>query len=232
MRSISRISSERSGAPTASIIKPKKHPENPAKQCHHIDTGRIQITDFLRNNTCNRQVHHHKLSMKLKTNVTFKQYLQLMFKLTYQKIMFRILVGIAALLFLWIIFYQLDLFGLPQPIIYQYITLGLIGLVQPAIVFSTVHRNYYSSNQLRETLEMELTEDRIKIHGETFYMEILWKQIHRFSELTRWFMIYQNNLSAIIIPKRSLTTDQIHELRIVLAQAEQHCAKYHREVVV
>ncbi len=170
--------------------------------------------------------------MKLKTNVTFRQYLQLMFKLTYQKTMLRILVGIAAMLLLWIILYHLGLFALPRPIIYQYITLGLIAVVQPVIVFSTVHRNYYSSNQLRETLEMELTEDRIKIHGETFYMEILWKQIHRFSELTRWFMIYQNNLSAIIIPKRSLTTDQIDELRIVLAKAEQHCTKCRREVAV
>ncbi len=168
--------------------------------------------------------------MKLQTNVSFKQYLQLMFKLTYQKTMLRLLMGVAVILLLWIIVYHFQIFNLPKPLIYQYITLVLIVVVQPLIVLNTVYRNYHSSNQLRETLDMELTDEMVKIRRETFYTEIQWVQIHRFSEKKRWFLIYQNNLSAIIIPKRSLTEDQICRLREILAQAETTCEQGRKQM--
>lgn len=160
--------------------------------------------------------------MKLKTNVSFMQYLQLMFKLTYQKPMLRVLIGVAVILLLWIIIHHLHITTLPTPIIYQYITLILIAVVQPFIVFITIQSNYHSSNQLRETLDMEITDELIKIRGQSFYMEIMWVQVYRFSELKRWFLIYQNNLSAIIIPKRSLTEEEITRLRSIMAKAEKN----------
>lgn len=154
--------------------------------------------------------------MRLKAKVTFKQYLRLLYSLAYEKPVLRLLVLVAFLLLLWIVLSWLDLFNLPEPLIYQYITLALIVIVQPFMIFYTIYRNYQSSNHLRETLDMRLTDTRIKIRGESFYMEILWPRIFKIVERKRWFLIYQNNLSAIIIPKRHLEESAINEIREIL----------------
>jgi len=83
------------------------------------------------------------------------------------------LICLALLLLLWIALYHLEILNLPEPVIYQYITLVLIAVIQPTVLFITFIRNYYSSNHLRETLDMELDDEEIKISGESFYMKIL-----------------------------------------------------------
>lgn len=158
--------------------------------------------------------------MRLKAKVTFKQYLRLLYSLAYEKPVLRLLVAFALLLLVWIVLSWLDLFNLPEPLIYQYITLILILVVQPFMIFYTIYRNYQSSNHLRETLDMRLTDTRIKIRGESFYMEILWPRIFKIVERKRWFLIYQNNLSAIIIPKRGLDESEVSEVRNILKGVE------------
>ncbi|GEN75300.1 hypothetical protein [Chryseobacterium hagamense] len=133
--------------------------------------------------------------MKLKVKVTIRQYLSILFSLAYTKPLMILLVSFASLLVLWIALYHLEILNLPEPVIYQYITLLLIAVIQPMVIFITIIRNYYSSNHLRETLDMDLAEDEIRIRagGESFYMEILWPKIYKIVEKKQWFLIYQNN---------------------------------------
>lgn len=154
--------------------------------------------------------------MKLKVKVTIRQYLKILFSLAYTKPIMIFLVCFAFLMILWITLYHLEILNLPQPLIYQYITLLLIAVIQPTVIFTTIIRNYYSSNHLRETLDMELAEDKIKIRGESFYMEILWPKIYKIVEKKKWFLIYQNNLSAILIPKKGLSPEQIKKIQEIL----------------
>lgn len=130
------------------------------------------------------------------------------------------LVCFALLLVLWIALYHLDILNLPEPVIYQYITLLLIAVIQPTVIFTTIIRNYYSSNHLRETLDMDLTKYEIKIRGESFYMEILWSKIYKIVEKENWFLIYQNNLSAILIPKKNLSPEQIKQVQEILGSVK------------
>ena len=154
--------------------------------------------------------------MKLKFKITFKEYVKLLYGLAYQKRMLRLLVVVAMLLLLWIIFYNLDLFNLPKPLIYQYITLVLIAIVQPLIIFLTIRRNYCSSNQLREPVEMEIVSKEIKINGESYYMEIRLEKLFKIVEKANWFLLYQNNLSAIIIPKKAMNSTDIDKFIKIL----------------
>ncbi|WP_081411704.1 YcxB family protein [Chryseobacterium gregarium] len=158
--------------------------------------------------------------MKLKAKVTIRQYLKILFSLTYSKPIMIFLVCFVLLLVLWIALYHLNILNLPEPVIYQYITLLLIAVIQPTVIFTTILRNYYSSNHLRETLDMNLTENEIKIRGESFYMEILWSKIYKVVEKKNWFLIYQNNLSAILIPKRNLSPEQIKQIQEILASVK------------
>ena len=155
--------------------------------------------------------------MIINTKVSFKQYAKLLFALAYKKPLMKILVCVAGLLLGWIVCYHLNLLELPKPLIYQYLTLILISIVQPAFIFFMIWRNYQSSNYLREPLQMELTQEEIAITGESFYMEIYWKKMYKIVEEAHWFVIYQNNLSAIIIPKKGLHGNEMEDLKKILA---------------
>ena len=155
--------------------------------------------------------------MIIKTKIRFKEYVKLLYSLAYERTMLRLLVLVALLLLLWILFYNFDVFNLPKPIIYQYITLSLIAIAQPAIIFITIWRNYYSSNQLRETLEIELANEMIKINGESYYMEIEWEKLFKIVEKPNWFLMSQNNLSAIIILKKDMDEKDIVNFRRLLS---------------
>lgn len=158
--------------------------------------------------------------MKLKVKVSIRQYLKILFSLAYTRPLMILLVCFAFLLVLWIALYHLEILNLPEPVIYQYITLLLIAVIQPSVIFITIIRNYYSSNHLRETLEMDLAENEIRIRGESFYMEILWPKIYKIVEKKKWFLIYQNNLSAILIPKKDLSREQIKQIQEILGSVK------------
>jgi len=96
--------------------------------------------------------------MTLKTKITFKEYCKLLFGLTYKKPIMKVLIGVGVAMFIWILDYYLHLIPVPKPEIYQYITLSLISVVQPLVIFWTIKRNYNSSNHLEEPLEINVTE--------------------------------------------------------------------------
>lgn len=154
--------------------------------------------------------------MIIDTKITFKEYRNLLYSLTYRKPIMIILLCVAAFLLMWIVCYHLHILNLPKPIIYQYLTLSLICVVQPLVIYITIRRNYYSSNHLREMLQMECTDDRIKITGESFYLEVFWNKMFKIVEQDHWFLIYQNNLSAILIPKKHFRDDQIAGFKHIL----------------
>lgn len=154
--------------------------------------------------------------MTIRTKIHFKEYLKLLFGLTYKKPVMRIILCVALAMLLWILDYNLHFLPVPKPEIYQYITLTLTTVVQPIVIFWTIKRNYDSSNHLSEELEIELTQSEIKVRGESFYTEITWKKIFKIDEQENWFLIYQNNLSAIIIPKKDFRNGQVREFKKIL----------------
>ena len=143
--------------------------------------------------------------MTIVTKISFKEYVMLLYKLTYKKPVMRLLLFVALAMLVWIIGYYAKILPVPKPAIYQYITFFLITVVQPTVIYSTIRKNYFSSNHLKEQLKIEFTSSEIKMQGDSFYTELDWTKLYKVQELKDWVLIYQNNLSAIIIPKRSLT---------------------------
>src|SRR5436190_13973760 len=143
--------------------------------------------------------------MTIKTKVSFKEYLLLLYRLTYKKPVMKLLLVVAVSMLVWIAGYYTNILPVRKPTIYQYTTFFLITIVQPAVIFTTIRQNYRSSSHLKEELKIEFTMTEIKIHGDSFYTVLDWGKIYKVQELKDWMLIYQNSLSAIIIPKRSLT---------------------------
>ncbi len=146
--------------------------------------------------------------MHVTVTVSFKEYLKLLYAITYRKPIMIIILCVDFIMWLWIVSFYTHLLPLPEPVYYQYATIVLITIVQPLVIYYTIRRNYYSSNHLREKLKIEFTEKEIKIQGESFYMELMWTKTYKTIELKHWYLIYQNNLSAVIIPKKSFKSRQ------------------------
>ncbi len=127
-----------------------------------------------------------------------------------------VILCVALVMLLWILGYYLHFLPVPKPAYYQYMTLVLIILVQPLVIYRTIKRNYESNNLLKETLEIEFTKKEIILKGESFYTELTWGKIYKVVELKGWFMIYQNSLSAILISRGSFKTKQIDEFKQIL----------------
>ncbi len=156
--------------------------------------------------------------MKIITRISLNEYLKILFGLAYRKPIMLFLLGFSLFVILWIILYFLNIFNLPRPLFYQYLAIGLILLVQPLVILLTIRRNYFSSNHLRESLEMEVSKEDFKIKGESFYLELIWDKVFKIVEHSQCFLIYQNNLSAVIILKKDLNPDEMIEIRNIFSQ--------------
>jgi len=132
----------------------------------------------------------------------------------------KVIVGVGFAMLVWIVGYYLHFLPLPKPEIYQFITLTLISIVQPMVIYLTVKRNYESSNHLREELEITLKEDQIEVQGQSFLTVIAWKKVFKIDEIKNWFLIYQNNLSAILIGKKDLSEKDIAAVRKLLGSIQ------------
>src|SRR5450432_649148 len=126
--------------------------------------------------------------MKIKSKITFRQYLNLLFRLAYKKPVLKVIISVALAMLVWIAGYYLHFFPVPKPEIYQFITLILITVVQPVVIYWTIKRNYDSSNHLGDQLEIELTQNEIKIQGESFYTSIKWKKVFKIDEQPDWLL--------------------------------------------
>lgn len=150
---------------------------------------------------------------KIKVRIIFKEYLKLLFGLTYRKPIMIVILFVDLIMITWITLFVLRLNGIPGVTYFQFTTVALITFIQPAVIYNTIRKNYQSAAHLKEKLEMEFTRNLLKIQGESFYTELMWVKTFRVRELKKWFLIYQNNLSAIIIPKKAFTKHQQSEFR-------------------
>jgi hypothetical protein len=143
--------------------------------------------------------------MTIKTKISFKEYVLLLYRLTYKKPVMKLLLVVAVAMLVWIVGYYTNILPVPKPTIYQYTTFFLITIVQPTVIYTTIRKNYRSSSHLKEELKIEFTTTEIKMRGDSFYTVLEWAKIYKVQELKDWVLIYQNSLSAVIIPKSSLT---------------------------
>jgi hypothetical protein len=154
----------------------------------------------------------------IKARISFRQYAILLFRLTYAKPALIVIVSVGLLMAAWVLGYGVGLSFLPAPQFYQYTTLALIFVVQPLFIFSTIRRTYVSSDHLREPLEMVFDGEQIRITGKYFYTELSWAGLFKVVELRDWFMIYQNTLTAVLVPKRAFKGRQQREFKRLLGR--------------
>ena len=92
--------------------------------------------------------------------------------------------------------------------------------MQPLVIYTTIRRVYLSSNHICENLEIELLPEEIRIQGESFFMVVTWQKMFKIVEKPKWFLIYHNSLSGIIIPKVDLRDNEINYFKDILRKVK------------
>ncbi|HYM93796.1 MAG TPA: hypothetical protein VET23_06635 [Chitinophagaceae bacterium] len=126
--------------------------------------------------------------MTVVVKVSFKEYVKLLYSLTYKKPMMKLILSVALALLIWITGYYLHLLPVPKATFFQYSTLVLITIVQPLVIFSTIRKNYKSGSLLQEEVKMEFDANQIKLRGDSFYTELTWSKMYKVQELKSWFL--------------------------------------------
>lgn len=142
--------------------------------------------------------------MRIETTLTFKEYLKLMYILTYRKgwMIFILIIGIV--MFVGSTLYFLG-FEIPadSPPYFQIVFGFFIIFLMPISVYFSAKRNYTSQQRLKEKIIYEFTNEKIIINGESFHSELDWDKTFRVQELNGWILIYQSRLTANILTKES-----------------------------
>lgn len=149
--------------------------------------------------------------MRFKTKIEFRDYLGLMFLLSYRKpvILFILIMGFG--------FIAYSLFFLPWapgelPWLELLVGFYLIFLI-PFAVYRTSKRNFNSNKRIQETIEYEFGDGKMKVTGESFSSELDLDKTYKIEELKKWFLIFQSKPTANLIPKESLSENEIAALR-------------------
>ncbi len=154
--------------------------------------------------------------MKIETKLEFKDYLRLMYALTYKKPTIVFLSFVGLIMFVGSLLYFMG-FNIPfDDTPYFQLILGffIVGYL-PFSIYRTAKKNFYSHGKLQEKMIYEFTTDKIKVTGATFSSEMDWSKTYKIKEINRWVLIYPSRNIFNLIPKDSIG-ENIDEFRSLI----------------
>ena len=152
--------------------------------------------------------------MTIQAKISFKEYLSLMYKLTYRKlptILLTVLGGFFLLLVMvYVVFF---IFSEHRDFSRDILSIAFIGLIflllTPWSVYRQSKKGYDSNAGIKELLTYDIEVEVIHISGESFKSEMNWDKIWKIKELRDWILIYHSSQTFNPIPKRTLTDEQL-----------------------
>lgn len=158
--------------------------------------------------------------MIVATKIELKDYARLIFFLSYKQPFVLIItaIGVLSLVLAPLYFFGVQLYDQPP-----YLALGFglyIILVTPLAIYRNTKKNFKSNQRIHERIVYEVTPDFLKITGETFSSALQWPTTYKILETRDFFMIYGSRQVANLIPKKSMTVDEVTELREILRKLD------------
>lgn len=146
------------------------------------------------------------------TRTDFRSFLKLQYKLFYRKPAILIFTFISIIAFIY------GLAALLKPELGDSpifpIVLGVVGIfVFPFSVWRGSKKAYESNKNLQEEIKYTFNRDTIEIKGETFNSSLSISSIYKFKETGNWIFLYHGKNIFNIIPRSSLSAEQLQQLR-------------------
>ncbi len=154
--------------------------------------------------------------MKIKYKISQKEYIRLMYFLAYR----RPVVIVTLLLGFYLIYLdvkiimsgQLNFIPISSIVFNISILLGAF-ILYPLWYYYKFRKDYKTNKVISLETTSIFKEDIIQDVGESFTVELAWKNIYKVEELKNWFLFYHSKSTYGFCPKRVMTKEQISELR-------------------
>lgn len=150
--------------------------------------------------------------IKIETKIEFKPFLKLQYWLFYKKPAILIFSFFALILLIFGI--MSFVMSETEDIFTFSIAFGFFGLVYlPYVVWRSSRRAYKTNKNLQERMTYIFDQDEMHVNGESFKSSVSLKSIYQLKESREWLLLYQSKTSFNIIPKSSMTDEQIKTIK-------------------
>jgi hypothetical protein len=93
---------------------------------------------------------------------------------------------------------------------------GLYVLLTPYLVYRAAVKSFNTHKILQEEITYEFLPDSLKVLSHYTKAELPWDKIHKVKEFKNWFLIYQSNKVANLIPKKFMTEQEVIGIREII----------------
>jgi hypothetical protein len=142
--------------------------------------------------------------MIIETKLEQKEFIKVMFILTYRKPLYILFTSLGFLPLLIPAFYFHEGAILPMSdIIVQLICSSYFFVFLPITIYYNARKNFSTNVRIQEKITYEISESKIKCTGETFTSERTWEKLHKILELNNWIILYESRSTGSFIPKEA-----------------------------
>jgi amino acid permease len=153
--------------------------------------------------------------MQIKVKLNFKEYLKLQYVLTYQNYLTLISTFIVFIALVMNLLQMLD-GDTNDDTVFWVVFLSAYIFFRPISIYFAAKKNFTSHQTLQEEITYGFHPDKVTIATPFSAAELPWNKMHKIRELKEWFLIYQSNRLAHLIPKSHLSQEDILNLRELL----------------
>lgn len=154
--------------------------------------------------------------IEIKTKIELKEYIKLIYLLSYRQKGMIIFHAVCILLCPLILLHFMGLLTLPS--IEILIGFSIVPLLFfPIIIYFSAKKTFKTHSRIQEEIIYQIDPDKICMIGESFKAEVNWDKLYKIVERKNWFLFYENQTSAHSIPKRCIG-NQKQELRAMIGQ--------------
>lgn len=152
------------------------------------------------------------ITMKITSQLNFKEYLKLKFILSYQGffVWFSIVFVVIALISCLNTLSDGD--REESDIIWAFLFCAYIFL-RPISIYFLTKKSFNTNQILQSEVVYEFLPDKLLITTQYSNADIPWDKMYKIRELKDWFLIYHSNKLANLIPKRSFNTQEIVQVK-------------------
>ncbi|MDB5127649.1 MAG: hypothetical protein JWQ85_1881 [Mucilaginibacter sp.] len=158
---------------------------------------------------CTKYLSH----ITFKTQISFKEYLKLMYLLTYRKGWTIYVSIIGIVMFIGGILTLMHVSDFESDPTFALMFGSFVIFVLPISIYFSAKKNFTSNKRLQGEIEYEFTDDKMMVRGNSFSSELGLNETFKIEELKQWFLIYQSKQTANFISKANLSEQELIELR-------------------
>lgn len=151
--------------------------------------------------------------MLIKTKLSERDFINANLVMLYNKPFLRFATGLV--LASCVLFFVCSFF-LPSVSVRSAILPILAISALPLATYFSAKKIFKKSTTLGESIDYELDEEVIKIHGESFTGQLTWTKVHKVTKTKNWLLIWQNSQQASPIPRRNVRNRDLPAIAEIL----------------